>query len=248
MSGVSGVTLDRLDVPSLSGQRLSAAFPSFSPPIPRGLDALGGSVADALGNRPYWTGRDGEAMTTDVAIPESGGELTPRERQLAAIAAIKERANAATSTSFDSLLAAQADNLDVLITRDVREKESLVGVPFIITGVTFNPGKNNSDFVSLEITPQDGDPTVINDGGTGIRRQVVQWLTNKGMIDPGLPVATDSGEVFVAYDNPIGLWRKGQDIAHDPGFQGFNWLIPRGTRVSTYNHPEHGESETWYLS
>lgn len=187
-------------------------------------------------------------MSTDVAIPGSGEELTPQERQQLAIAAIKERANAATSTSFDALLAAQADNLDVLITRDVTEKEQLVGVPFIITGVKFNPGKNNSDFVSLEITPQVGDPTVINDGGTGIRRQVVQWLTNKGLIDPGEAVTTESGEVFSAYDNPIALWRKGQDIAHDPGFDGFNWLIPRGTRVSTYNHPEHGESETWYLS
>lgn len=184
-------------------------------------------------------------MSTDVAIPE---DMTPQQRQEAAIAAIKERATSSLSTSFDSLLSQSADNIDVLITREVRDKESLVGVPFFVTHVTFNPGKGNADFASIEITPRDGDPTVINDGGTGIRRQIVQMLVTKGLVDPGEALTEPGGEKFDPLDNPISEWRKGQDIAHDPGFGPFNFLIPRGTRVSTYSHPDHGDSETWYLS
>lgn len=190
-------------------------------------------------------------MSKDVAIPENNGadvELSQEEKQRAAIAAIKERANAATSTSFDALLAASETDLDVLITREVYEKDALVGIPFFVTGVKFNPGKNNSDFCSLEITPQGMDPGVINDGGTGIRRQIVQMLVTKGIIDVGDAVVDpNSGEKFNALDNPVGLWSKGQESAHEPGFGPFNFLIPRGTRISTYTN-EHGDSATWYLS
>lgn len=190
-------------------------------------------------------------MSKDITIREDNSEveLSQEDRQRAAIAAIKERANAATSTSFDALLAASESDMDVLITREVYDKESLVGVPFFVTGVKFNPGKNNSDFCSLEITPQGMDPGVINDGGTGIRRQIVQMLVTKGIVDVGDAVIDPaSGEKFNPLDNPISLWRKGNESAHDPGFGPFNFLIPRGTRVSTYVHPTEGDSATWYLS
>lgn len=186
------------------------------------------------------------SSSTDIAVQDPTADDKAALQQKA-IAAIKARATESLSTGFDQLLAASAEDYDVLITKEVREKDTLVGVPFFVTHVTFNPGKNNSDFASLEITPQDGEPSVINDGGTGIRRQIVQMLASKGLVDPGDAVIGPNGEAFNPLDNPVSEWRKGQDIAHNPGFGPFHFLIPRGTRISTYTN-EHGDSETWYLS
>lgn len=54
----------------------------------------------------------------------------------------------------------------------VVEKESLVGVPFVIVEWRFNDGKFSEPFVSAECVTKHGDKVVINDGSTGICRQL----------------------------------------------------------------------------
>src|SRR4051812_1730354 len=63
-------------------------------------------------------------------------------------------------------------------------KQELLGKPFVITGVHFYPGAG-SDFVAVSAVTMDNEPVVFNDGSTGVRRQLVAYLTSKGVIDPG---------------------------------------------------------------
>jgi len=54
----------------------------------------------------------------------------------------------------------------------VESKDSLVDVPFLILTWRFNPGDYGNEFVSAEIMLKDKSRLVLNDGGTGIAKQL----------------------------------------------------------------------------
>jgi hypothetical protein len=125
---------------------------------------------------------------------------------------------------------------------DLKAKEDLVGIPFIITLARFNQGKGKSDFVSLEAVTADDQAIVLNDGSTGIRRQVVAYLTAKGLIDPG---RGDEGGQDSRYDKPAAAWVKGGDQSAE-GFP-VKLVASRGLRDSAYDY--QGEIvHTFYLA
>jgi len=125
---------------------------------------------------------------TEIAIPDSG------------------------QLSIDELLAAAGDSV-VLIDKPALEKDllRLVGVPHIITSVTYRPGvldanKVRGDYVSVEyivakqaqldeaikrgwippdnmdVIPHAEERGVYNNSGTGIRRQLTHILWSKGLL------------------------------------------------------------------
>lgn len=159
-----------------------------------------------------------------------------------------------TGTSFSDLL---TGDVDVMTGRQVALKENLLYVPFAITHARFNPGKGGRDYVSLEITTQDDQALVLNDSGTGIRRQVVAYLAAKGTIE--LPagivkIKSEDGKSSTELepvDAPYWTWqssdkKNADDLSHDPGYS-LRWVILHGLRVSHYTN-EHGENDTFYLS
>lgn len=54
---------------------------------------------------------------------------------------------------------------------ETKDKGQLVGVPFIILDWTLREG-DNGDYVSLEIVTQDNRKLIVNDGSTGILKQI----------------------------------------------------------------------------
>jgi len=153
---------------------------------------------------------------------------------------------------------------------------ALVGVPFIITRATYHAGiqrkgvTHQDDYVSLElrvapaghiasrmaagrlsadaaakIVP--GEQLVINDGSTGIYRQVTQYLALKGLIT--LPPGAEEGEKGeTVWDLPRSLWDAGAEDAT----KGIPIALrcSRGLRVSEYDNPTGGDAKarTWYLA
>lgn len=88
------------------------------------------------------------------------------------------------------------------------DKDKLIGVPFIVLEYKQHEGSKGT-YASLLVVTRDDEKYVINDGGTGIPRQL-DSLTSKQ-----IPV--------------VGLY------------------VPKGIKKSVYDHPEHGESVTYYL-
>lgn len=152
--------------------------------------------------------------------------------------------------SFDEL----SVGADETQSRDIADKSELVGVPFVITAARFSRSeKGNGDFVSLEITTQDNRMLVVNDGSTGIRRQVVAYMTHKRWISPG--EGDETGKV-TRYDNPCNLWSFNDGPVEyrisDTGepsavVSPMRLLARKGLRSSTYNGP-NGEATTYYLA
>jgi len=69
---------------------------------------------------------------------------------------------------------------------ELTDKEVLVGVPFVIARVRFNPGEYGRDFVSVCAFLKDGKKIVFNDGGTGIPSQLKQFIDDNGGRDTGI--------------------------------------------------------------
>lgn len=89
---------------------------------------------------------------------------------------------------------------------------------------------------------------VINDGSTGIARQVTAYLHSKGLIT--VPDGPESGAVGESrYDVYRTDWVKGFDINNpDPRFT-ISLLCPRGLRSSEYtNDMSPDEATTYYLA
>ncbi len=75
--------------------------------------------------------------------------------------------------SFNELM---AQDLDETRTRDLVEKEELLGVPFVITSITFRQSDMAKvEYASVEATTKDDRRIVFNDGSTGIRRDLVNY-------------------------------------------------------------------------
>lgn len=71
------------------------------------------------------------------------------------------------------------------ILRTDEEKKRLIGTPFVILEAQFNDGKyagnanEGKGFVSLTILLESGDKYIVNDGGTGIRDQMIGIIASR---------------------------------------------------------------------
>jgi hypothetical protein len=150
----------------------------------------------------------------------------------------------------------------------INTKGDLRGVPMILTSFTFRPGKTQEkgkmgDYVSVEAVTYDNRRVVFNDSSTGIRRQVVAWLTAQGNVEvPDVKGKTGEPD----YDRPFQYWKsetvkggtfKGQTgqehlrIEALPGGEPIRFLARHGLRESTYPTPGatnlKDTSTTYYL-
>lgn len=171
---------------------------------------------------------------TEIAIPDSG------------------------QLSIDELLAAAGDSV-TLIDQPVLEKDKLrlVGVPHIITKVSYRPGvlnretKVRGDYVSVEavvvkqaqldeaikrgwIPPDNMDQIpaaeeriVYNDGGTGIKRQLTHILWGKGLLVLNKKSAPQSMSDF---DVPYSEWDSFSQAAEMNDADGNKFPVPEFTR------------------
>lgn len=104
--------------------------------------------------------------------------------------------------------------------------------------------------VVTELLVNPEETLVINDGSTGIARQVTEYLHLKGLINVGaIPAGTPTGgEMGTSpYDRYFEEWPMGGDAAA----KGLEFILkcPRGLRVSEYLNPAGGKdmSQTYYL-
>lgn len=165
----------------------------------------------------------------------------------------------------------------------------LEGIPFGIIGVTYREGfsrtikgqKLKADYVSLEVMIADEraldesgmdwrnrgikplDIRILNDGGTGIRRQITRYLHVRSYATvTSLPEEqiTENGKLGESdYDTPFAHWHehtrgefsKAQDDSNVYEVEFDRMVIAnRGCRSSKYENPEKkGEIvTTWYLA
>jgi hypothetical protein len=111
-------------------------------------------------------------------------------------------------TSFDALLAT-ADTFDGV---DITDKATLVGVPFIVTGVWFETGSRGIEYVYMDVMTKTGDTVTINDSSTtGIKAQMREYLAKLGQN----PAAGDV--VSIALHIPGGLRKTEYDVTDDSG-------------------------------
>lgn len=167
---------------------------------------------------------DAVAVTTD--LPDD------QQEALAALAA----QGAQSELSFAELVKGTA----VVQGRLLCDKAELVGVPHIITGVSFRPmgsEKHARDFVSVEATDAANRAIVYNDGSTGVRRQVCEYLMAHKVIPQGDPdtIVADVADQSVTFD-----------FVND-GKQTPTLASPRGLRFSDYTN-EFGDARTYYIS
>ena len=151
--------------------------------------------------------------------------------------------------------------------------DKLIGVPFIITRVTFREGTQRAgaawrdDYVSCEavvapesllqerahrgrlklddISVDPGEHIIFNDGSTGIYRQIVQYLEAKNLIR--LPAGADAGGKGESrFDLPRSLWDDGDEAGTD----GINIRLkcPRGLRYSEYSNEYTQDGKTRYIA
>lgn len=165
--------------------------------------------------------------------------------------------------------------------------DSLVDIPFIVTGGTFREGFQDgkkSDFVTLMcILPSEefltkrkirytetelwfpGQKFGINDGSTGIRRQVVSYLHGKGIIqvvEDGTVIVEDGPRGECTWDMLVSEWEKPgpEELPFKThkrtGTHLATWdfslekplMANRGIRKSTYMGPYRKEITTRYLA
>lgn len=162
----------------------------------------------------------------------------------------------------------------VFVSRGFRlvEKEAMQGVPFFSVNATYRDGYKvngiQGDYLSLECVVADKDTlnsmqvrsqlagdllvypnelVVINDGGTGIRREITRLLHDNDVIDVG-----GDSEDPRRYDRPMSQWKSGADLAATgisvlPTGEEFRYLALRGLRKSEYEN-EYGPGTTWYFA
>lgn len=188
--------------------------------------------------------------------------------------------------------------LDLDIFKD-EKLDSLEGVPFLVMGGTFreayNQQGNLSDFVTLTCIIADektlearrirvtgkelwfpGSTIGINDGSTGIRRQIVSYLYNCGAIMPvesGSVIKEEGPRGECTWDRLVSEWefagtadhnvsdeegekdRREKKLHKKSGKELTLWdfqlpkglLAPRGIRISRYPGPFRKEITTRYL-
>lgn len=100
------------------------------------------------------------------------------------------------------------------------------------------------------------DRVVYNDGGTGVRRQIVEFLDMSGIITVGEPVLPE--DITNKFDAPWTMWntvpqmfeqKEGVSVPRITTFadgRPFKLWSRNGLRVSTYDGA-YGEAATWYI-
>lgn len=159
----------------------------------------------------------------------------------------------------------------------LKGKAALIGVPFAVLGVTYRDGISEGDvrrvnYVSVEVLTADAEtlkdrlqrgsiPTpiligpeetlVINDGSTGIARQVTEILHQAGFINIGEVGDETGGEMGQSpYDRYRDDWISGKEHAEE-GIKGYPlFFCPRGLRQSEYDNPKNPKikATTFYLA
>lgn len=106
----------------------------------------------------------------------------------------------------------------------IQDKNDLLKSPFIITEIVFRPSDQaEAQYVSLVLKSKDYDNAVVNDGSTGIRRQVMDYCIGKGwaeLTEKGINHLQD-----LRIDNPN--IKEG-----DLPIEYFDWSDPAGLRVT----------------
>lgn len=164
---------------------------------------------------------------------------------------------------------------DVVAGADLAKDElklALVGIPFVATRVVFRPGAARKSYVSTELVIgsadvlkrrridmstlpwEPGQSVVFNDGSTGVRRQLAQYLEAKGWIT--LPDGPEGGKLGESkYDVPPEEWVDitNGEIYFDENGRGIytaniRLSCPRGLRKSEYTNDENPDgSVTCYF-
>lgn len=161
---------------------------------------------------------------------------------------------------------------------------ALVGIDMVVTGVIYRPGIRDSAYVSLEcllspvwelprinrarkangLEPIDSldripwDPAehvVINDGGTGIYRQMTEYLYRTNVISLPEPVVESGKRGECSFDLPPEKWssaRAGDYLYLATGRvmytnKNINIRCRKGIRVSNYS-TDFGDATTYYLA
>jgi hypothetical protein len=98
---------------------------------------------------------------------------------------------------------------EVLDGLDILDKSQLVDVPLRILGCAFKPNNENVSICYIDAERSDGYAFTFLDSSTGVRAQIVKYLSDKG-----LDAAVDSGE-----------------------YVEFKLVAPQGLRLSEYEIP-----------
>lgn len=190
--------------------------------------------------------------------------------------AVYDRNQSSFSDWFDD----SADEIqgNELVKDDILKE--LEGVPFGITRLTFRKGvKARSHdyymaYVSMEAVIADekylasrkrnlddkpflpGDHVVLNDGSTGIYRQILVYLEAKGYIVLPQDLPVDGPKEKCRYDLPPSQWLDfvvGENHFNmDADFMEYSVDVklrcPRGLRISEYSNDFADDAETHYLA
>lgn len=105
---------------------------------------------------------------------------------------------------------------------DIRDKAALVGQSFMIGRITFRKG-DYGPYVTVTAVDPENQEFVFNDGSSGVYRQLVTYLQERGKLDKGID-RPDSQEYEVRL------------------------LVQRGLRVSEYEGPQGKPARTYYLA
>lgn len=178
---------------------------------------------------------------------------------------------------------------DVVLGHDLAKGEildALEGVPFLITRLSFREADTiaRGSYVSCEcqVAPQailekrrvnfsqlpfdPGELVVFNDGSTGVYRQMVAYLHQKGFITLPDPVTgsgngprwDEKGKKVIyecSYDLPPEMWKDvyAGDMRFTPAGKGeytvnVRIFAKRGIRISTYDNEWTQDGKTRYLA
>lgn len=168
---------------------------------------------------------------------------------------------------------------------DLEKGAALIGVPFVVVRATFRPGDYarsdikgmNGDVVFLDLItgPQDeidkgkrrgriaddcpvgpGEHLGINEAGTGVYRQITEYLESSGLIilpEPQKPAEGRYGESRL--DAPVSKWQVHNSAASrwtDDGQLTVSFELrlycPRGLRESAYENEHTKQGVTRYIA
>jgi hypothetical protein len=92
-----------------------------------------------------------------------------------------------TTTTKEFIVAENQTNLwddaDEIEGLDLVDKATLVGVPFLVTGIHFTVNNDNVSYVWLDAINRAGEPFTFNDSSSGVRAQVIEYLGKIGKSD-----------------------------------------------------------------
>jgi hypothetical protein len=215
------------------------------------------------------------AKATPPHNPHTAGAETPDQTTATAIANLTAGLGTAVNISETrpSAFAALIADADIIEGHSLEsDKSMLIGVPFVITGITVRDGvpdkaTGKTNYLSVEATVADEDylgrllrkgrltvaqmqaidpleNIVFNDGSTGIARQLVQYLHNAGLIV--VPDGPESGAAGACrWDFHYSTWKNYSADVFDVYYR-VKLFCPRGLRDSRYETEYAPDGATTY--